>query len=315
MLSATISPEKQNPQANPYETNQHKTNQERNFKMKQNNESNMLTPTFLYEEAERRYREITEYLQRLENEIQKAPSGLIHIVNSGNRVQFYLREGKFDKVGKYIRKSEARTIRAFLQKSYNEKVLKHLKAEAKSLEILLKKSDNITKKIQRAFSDLPLEIKQYILPIDMSDEDYIESWLRTPYEGKVIPDHIPVYQTNNGELVRSKSELTIANRLAENGIPYKYECPLTLSNGTTIYPDFTIPDIRTRREIYWEHRGMMDDREYAKQAVFKMKSMMKNGIVPGKNLIITEETAANPLGTNEIDTVIGRYFPASERQN
>ncbi len=59
---------------------------------------------------------------------------------------------------------------------------------------------------------------------------------------------------------------------------------------------------------------MMDDRDYARQAVFKMKSMLKNGIILGKNLIITEETTANPLGTNEIAAVVNRYFGVAERK-
>ena len=66
--------------------------------------------------------------------------------------------------------------------------------------------------------------------------------------------------------------------------------------------------IASRKEIYWEHRGMMDDRDYARRAVFKLRSMMKNGLVLGDNLIITEETSANPLGTNEIEMVINTYF-------
>lgn len=53
---------------------------------------------------------------------------------------------------------------------------------------------------------------------------------------------------------------------------------------------------------------MMDDRDYARQAVFKMKSLMQNGIVIGDNLIITEETSANPLGTNEINEMIKSFF-------
>ncbi|MCR5281953.1 MAG: hypothetical protein K6E18_01145 [Lachnospiraceae bacterium] len=276
--------------------------------MKQNMKSYILKPSLVYDEARRRYQEIKECADKIESKLQKAPTGIIHIVNSGKRVQFYLRDDKSDKSGKYIRKADAQTIRTFLQKYYYEKVMKILKVELKNLEYFLKKTDNITNKIQDAYSELPLEIKHYIDPIDMSDDDYITTWLRIPYQGKEIQEYIPVYQTNNGEMVRSKSELTIANKLADKGIPYKYECPLTLSNGTKIYPDFTIMDVRTRKEIYWEHRGLMDDREYAKQAVFKMKSMMKDGIILGKNLIITEETTSNPLGTNEIDAVIRSYF-------
>ena len=276
--------------------------------MRHNMDSNKLKPTFLYEEAGRRYQELKECAEKIESEIQKAPSGIIHIVNSGKRVQFYLREDKSDTGGKYIRKTDAQTIKTFLRKSYYEKVLKLLKSEIKNLGNFLKKSDNIIKKIQQLYSQFPSEIKQYIDPIDMSDDDYIAAWRNISYQGKTIPEYIPMYQTNNGELVRSKSELTIANKLADKGIPYKYECPLALSNGTIIYPDFTILDVRTRKEIYWEHRGMMDDREYARQAVFKMKSMMKDGIILGKNLIVTEETTTNPLGTNEIDAVIISYF-------
>ena len=276
--------------------------------MRHNMESNKLKPTFLYEEAGRRYQELKECADKIENDIQKAPSGIIHIVNSGKRVQFYLREDKSDTGGKYIRKTDAQTIRVFLRKSYYEKVLKLLKVEIKNLGNFLKKSDNIIKKIQQTYSQFPQEIKQYINPVDSSDDDYIAAWRQIPYQGKAIPEYIPVYQTNNGELVRSKSELTIANKLADKGIPYKYECPLTLSDGTKIYPDFTILDVRTRKEIYWEHRGMMDDREYARQAVFKMKSMMKEGIILGENLFITEETTTNPLGTNEIDAVIGSFL-------
>lgn len=53
---------------------------------------------------------------------------------------------------------------------------------------------------------------------------------------------------------------------------------------------------------------MMDDPEYATHTVFRMKSYMNNGIVLGKNLIITEETSMNPLGTNEINTIIETFL-------
>ena len=96
--------------------------------------------------------------------------------------------------------------------------------------------------------------------------------------------------------------------LESKGIPYKYECPLVLQNGIVIYPDFTLLDIRNRQEIYWEHRGMMDDKEYARNSVQRIKTLMRNGICIGKNLIITEETLTYPLGTDEIKTIIQEFF-------
>ncbi len=276
--------------------------------MNHNKTITLLRPTCLYEEAVRRCQEISKYKLELEKELEKASPEIIHILKSGTRVQFYLRRNKSDRSGVYIRKSDTHTIRTFLQKSYLEKVLKLLNLEEKNLAGLIKKTDHVVEKIKNLYSALPEEAKQYITPIDMSDEDYAAQWLSESYEGKSIPDYAPVYETSRGERVRSKSELTIANMLADRGIPYKYERPLTLMGGVVVYPDFTLLDVKTRREIYWEHRGMMDDRDYARQAVFKMKSLMKSGILLGDNLIITEETTANPLGTNEIDAVIDQYF-------
>ncbi len=259
-------------------------------------------------EAGERYREIASWTDVLEKEISEAPPGIIHIVKSGTRLQFYIRKDKSDRGGKYIRKSDTQMIRTFLRKSYQEKVLNLLRSELKNLGLLLKKSNNITEQIRSLYSDFPMEIKQYIEPVDMSDADYVSRWLSIPFKGKEIPEEAPVFQTRQGERVRSKSELTIANMLADKGIPYKYECPITLYNGAVVYPDFTVLNSKTRKVFYWEHRGMMDDSDYARQAVFRMKSMLKNGIILGKNLIITEETSANPLGTNEIETIINRFF-------
>lgn len=276
--------------------------------MNKMNHSGVLKPTELYAEAGRRLREITDCRTRIESEMRKAPAGFIHVVNSRGRIQFYLRVDKSDKFGKYIRKSDKQIIRPLLRKAYYEKTLKILNEEIDSLSLLQKRTKNISERIKKLYSDLPTEIKQYIDPIDISDEDYIAEWMNIPYDGKEILGHMPVFVTERGERVRSKSELNIANKLAEKNIPYKYECPLILSKGTVIYPDFTIMDVKNRKEVYWEHRGMMDDREYARQAVFKMKSMMNSGIILGKKLIITEETSANPLGTNEIDKIIAEYF-------
>jgi len=219
-----------------------------------------------------------------------------------------LRQDSTEKTGKYIPKSETSTIKQYLQKAYDEKILKLVSQEIQCLKRLLGNSENSVNNIQRAHSNFPQEVKNFITPIDVADEDYIRSWLSIPYEGKAIPEYLPILETNRRERVRSKSELNIANALAEQGIPYKYECPLQLSNGMIIYPDFTVLDVKRRKVWYWEHRGMMDDKDYARNSVQKMKSYMQNGFFLGSELIITEETSTNPLGTNEIKAVISKYL-------
>ena len=262
----------------------------------------------LYCKAKRRYDELLQIKNSKEMTLEKMPPGKIHVSKTPHGVQYYMRQDSTDKTGKYIPKSETSTIRQYLQKAYDEKILRLVSQEIQSLKRLLGNSENPVNKIRRAYSDFPQEVKNYITPIDVSDEDFIRSWLSIPYKGKAIPEYLPILETNQKERVRSKSELNIAKALAEQGSPYKYECPLQLSNGMIIYPDFTVLDVKRRKVWYWEHRGMMDDKDYARNAVLKMKSYLQSGICLGKELIISEETGTNPLGTNEINEIIKTYF-------
>ncbi|MCR5087578.1 MAG: hypothetical protein K6B39_09315 [Lachnospiraceae bacterium] len=264
--------------------------------------------TNLYFEAKRRYNELLLIKKSKEAALEKVPPGKICVSRTMHGVQYYLRKDTSDKSGRYVRKNETTPIKQHLQKAYDEKVLKIFTAELQGLRVLLQKAENAVNKVRKAYSAYPAEVKKLITPVDVSDEDYIREWMEETYEGKPIPDYLPFWETKRRERVRSKSELNIANALADRGIPYKYECPLQLSNGETVYPDFTVLNVKKRKVLYWEHRGMMDDKEYAKGAVLRLKELMKEGLFVGEELIITEETSANPLGTNEIDAVIRRFL-------
>ncbi len=274
-----------------------------------------IEPTIFYDEAGRRYEEIKKMIRRLEESLKKAPDGKINIRKCNGTTQFYLRENPSDKTGKYLPKGEQAIIKKYIQKSYNEKALKILKNELKILESVIANSYNskasiyqFSEQIQQLFSNVSADVKQFINPIDISDKDYADAWLSVEYEGKQVDDDMACFETDNGEKVRSKSELTIANTLYRKGIPYRYEYPLILKNGIRIHPDFTVLNVKQRKEIIWEHRGMMDDEGYARNAVDRNKLYMLNGFHLGINLVITEETSVKPLGTDEIKDVIDNYF-------
>ena len=252
------------------------------------------------------------------------------------KIKTYLQKSYDTKIVKLLNK-EIATLTGFLEKSYfyatdsnqitsetthnqtqfetnlkkeNQTALTNQKSQSQSAQTFNRAQQFLTfpHLIRNVYSDYPNEIKQYITPVDLDDDDFATRWLAEPYEGKSIMDNVPFFETTNHERVRSKSELNIANMLAKFKIPYKYECPLRLRDGTIIYPDFTVLDTKHRKVIYWEHRGMMDDREYAKHSVARIKNYMGSGIMLGDNLIITEETASSPLGTNEIKAVITMWF-------
>jgi hypothetical protein len=86
-------------------------------------------------------------------------------------------------------------------------------------------------------------------------------------------------------MVRSKSEVIIANMLFERDIPFQYEVPLYAPDGTFYLPDFTI---NWRGEAwYWEHLGMLHDERYRNHWETKQAWYKKQGFAD--RLIMTSE--------------------------
>ena len=135
----------------------------------------------------------------------------------------------------------------------------------------------------------------------------------------VFLDERLIYLTENGELVRSKSEWIIADKLKAAGIKYQYEQPLLL-DGVQRFPDFTIRDEDAGTVWYWEHNGMLSDDEYKKRWERKRAAYQKANILPlplpdqddGRDgtLLITEEREGMGLDLNailaNINLILGR---------
>ena len=125
--------------------------------------------------------------------------------------------------------------------------------------------------------------------------------------GDTFFDEKLIHKTARGELVRSKSEVIIADALFHNGLDYQYEPELVLG-GKVKRPDFKIIDADTGEVWYWEHCGMMSDARYAKRWHDKEKFYAKHGIERNKNLIVTEEYAGEGLDSYQINEMIKEIF-------
>ncbi len=108
-----------------------------------------------------------------------------------------------------------------------------------------------------------------------------------------------IHKTEKGHMVRSKSELIIADLLFRMGMPYEYERHL-IGDGSSggIWPDFTFIDAAGDR-IIWEHLGMMDSAGYRSGWEWKKRWYEKNGYSIDKNLFISEERKGGGLDTSE----------------
>ena len=149
--------------------------------------------------------------------------------------------------------------------------------------------------------------KLLIAPIIETDEQYLQKWRDFHYEPLQYPDSTPLFPTDHGEMVRSKSEWIIANELYKGASAYRYEAPLYLNSFGTVYPDFTVLNLRCRKELYWEHLGMVDNPDYLSHNLQKIYAYMQNGYYPGDRLIVTAETRQCPLIIQVVKLMVKRF--------
>lgn len=100
-----------------------------------------------------------------------------------------------------------------------------------------------------------------------------------------------IHEALSGDMVRSKSEVIIANMLHERDVTFFYEKPLFAPDGTMYLPDFTL--IWNGEEIYWEHVGRISDPKYVEN--WKKKQQWYERHFPGK-LRTTFERQADTEG-------------------
>lgn len=250
------------------------------------------------------------YLFQLKEEKEKAlksvPDGFLRICRRGKKTQYYHRTDPKDFNGVYIREKNAELARKLAQKDYDQKVLCSIDKELIAIEKYI--SYGPTMYVEQIYESLHKERQKLIQPIVESKEQYIHNWENVKYKGKEFEELTPEIYTAKGGRVRSKSEVIIADLLNREGIPYRYEYPIYLKGWGKVYPDFTVLNVRKRKELYWEHFGMMDDPNYVESALEKITLYEKNGIFPGGNLILTFETKKNPVNQKIVGLMIKQYL-------
>ena len=228
--------------------------------------------------------------------------GHLRISVSHGQKRYYHITKAGDSTGSYIPKKNLGFSAALAQKEYNRQFLKEAADELSRLEnILTRLSDHNADLAYKKLSDAR---KCLVAPYITPDEIYARDWQAATFKANNYMSENKRYDTIRGESVRSKSEAILADMLCELGIPYHYEKPLRLKNGTTRYPDFTLLRVKSRVEIYLEHFGLLDDTDYLDSCLQKLDEYRKNSIYPGRNLICTYETAEHPLDIKGIRQMI-----------
>lgn len=231
--------------------------------------------------------------------------GFLRICRKKKQTDFYYRKNSSEKWA-YIPKSKAEQARSLAQKDYYERVLKIMKRKYRALAML--NGQNANDALLEAYDKLHPVRRGLVEPVILTDEKYVKKWREdNPPSGRFKDDDESLYYTDNGERVRSKSEIMIANKFLQRSIPYVYE-PALMLGERTVHPDFRVLNIRTRQSFYYEHLGMMDSADYAAKAVMKINSYIISGYLPGQGLLFTMESAERPLDMRVLEAMIDEFL-------
>lgn len=274
------------------------------------NQIENLSPDQFLPEMQSRAETLLAVIIEKRKSLANAPVGRLRVAMHGKQWHCYHVSPSSDSNGVYIPKEKIKFIKRLAQKDYDGALLKELERQLSLIEKFMQeyaKCDAL-----KVFERLHKNRRQFVLPVQFSDEQYAVRWLALPYKGKSFREGEPEFLTSRGERVRSKSEMIIADILAKNNIPYKYEHPLQMKAAggklIPVYPDFTCVNLRTRQEFLWEHLGRMDDSDYSMKTVMKLRTYSKNDFIPGKNLILTMECDGIPLDRKEVETLVKTFL-------
>lgn len=250
--------------------------------------------------------ELEKAKEKIEEALKRKPEGKLRISKCRTTVQYYHKKNGGQPNGKYLRKNQQKLISQLAQKEYEEKIYKLLCEKISMLKkfmIEYPKLDAVS-----VYEQIPIEKQKWVTPYEVSDEEYQKQWSNVEYNGKTFSDNVPQIYTEKGERVRSKSEKIIADKLYAMNIPYRYEYPITLKGYGVVYPDFCVLNVRTRKEYYLEHLGMMDSQGYVEKAILKINTYALNQIHQGRKLVFTYETKMQPLDSRVLEGLFKEYF-------
>ena len=117
-----------------------------------------------------------------------------------------------------------------------------------------------------------------------------------------------IHRTSNGTLVRSKSEVIIADALSAAGVEFAYEREFRGHDGSLRLPDFTIEDAATGETYIWEHLGMLSNPQYARAWERKEAWYAASGVEEDggdiATLIVTKDDERGGIDSAEVQAKV-----------
>ena len=240
--------------------------------------------------------------------LANAPEGILYVRERKRGASYYQVHKEKDGRGwKNVHRNindRPDIINALTEKKVAEKRIVKCKSNIVLLENMLGKYESCH------FDDILETLPEKYRVVEKIHRDcLLEKWKNAPFDQYPKDPVRHIHETHAGELVRSKSEVIIANALHSFGIPFRYEerFPYPDENGRYYYPDFVImlPD---GRKLYWEHFGLLSKLSYCQHNSEKLYHYQMHGVHIGKNLIITQDDLKGSCNSAFIYKIIEDYI-------
>ena len=260
----------------------------------------------LHNQMTKRKEYLEELSLQLKKELENFPEGNLRVSNNQGIPRYYHVLNSNDTRGIYIPKENVELPQQLAKKDYIQKLYKKVNIELADIRKYLNRHS--ADELEKVYANMNTYRKELITPIVIPDEMFAQAWEKESYNTNPYYPEQRVYPTKKDELVRSKSEVMLADMYYEMGVPYRYEAELVLKDGKKKYPDFTLLKTNTREIIYHEHLGLLDDEEYRAANFAKLEEYRKNGIYLGKNLIMTYEAEGCYLNIREVKKLVQKII-------
>ena len=245
-----------------------------------------------------------EQLHRLEREIKRStkqlnilPRGTLAVRNRNSKKYLYRifrdRNGRIKE--KVMKEKDRSTVERIQNRVVMERHIKMMEQAVKDIRVFLKKyqSCDLTdaRRIVNEVYREPLDYQGFHINT-ISDATTNDNPLkRNGYENKFHSDEL-IHRNSIGEQFRSKGEVQVSELLLNRKVKYIYETKLYLPDGI-VYPDFTITTTGDERPKYIEYCGMMENEDYLKRAIHKLRSYMRGGLKPDRDVLFFFEDGDN----------------------
>ena len=220
---------------------------------------------------------------------------------------------------KYISRDKFYIVRNLRKQKLCQTGIKVLERNLKALERLAEvyrpyDPDALEATFSPAYRAKPEELEA------MRDHRPISGQRFTQSENPHHPEHLK-HITSFGLIVRSRIEAAAAELAYNAGYYIMYEKRIILydeeGNSYVVYPDFILCDNENSPDvtwIYWEHLGLLDMEDYRERTMLKLKLFPQNGIIPGRNLILTTDGMNQSIDLMAIQNVLDTIPAMQELQ-